>query len=76
MAVKLSLNVSILLKETTKAIILIIPFVVAHYMLNIDYNNLKLYAVYFIIFSWAFVTVLYMTNRDFFIPIIAKIRKK
>ena len=71
----LGLNVRILVVEFAKSMILILPFVTIHYILNLDYHNLYVYGAYFIVFSALFVSVLLVTNKPFFLLLQSKLKK-
>lgn len=71
----LGLNVRILVVEFVKSMIVILPFVAVHYILNLDYHNLYVYGAYFIVFSVLFVSVLLVTNKSFFILLQSKLKK-
>jgi len=72
----LALDVQMLVIELLKAMLVIVPFILLHYVFNLDYHNLYLYVGYFVIFSIFYVAVLYFTNKAFITSLLAKIRKK
>lgn len=53
-----------------------IPFLAVHYLLNVDYHHLLVYALYFLAFSAIFVMSVYMTNRELLQLILQKLRKR
>ena len=72
----LSLDVKMLVAEFVKSMFVILPFVVVHYVLNLNYHNLYEYGVYFFLFSIFFVSALYITNKTFFTSLLSKFHKK
>ena len=72
----LSLDVRMLATEIVKSVLLILPFLVVHFILQLDYRNLYLYAGYFVVFSVAYFVVLYYINRTFFTSLLSKFHKR
>lgn len=72
----LALDIKLMLVEISKPMIVILPFVVIHYILTPDYNKLYLYIGYFVAFSILYAIVLYMTNKSFFKSLFSKVRHK
>lgn len=62
---KLSLQIDVRanIKIAFMSFMVIVPFLIIHFVLNLDYNKIILYGLYFIAFSVAYCTVLYMTNK-------------
>lgn len=72
----LSLDTNTLVLEFMKSMGGIIPFVALHYFFELDYQNLFLYVIYFIVFSVSYIIVLYCTNKSFFKILLSKIHKR
>lgn len=72
----LLLDIKMLVVEFSKSMIVVFPFVVVHYIFNLDYHNLYEYGAYFFLFSMFFVSVLYVTNKTFFKLLLSKFHKK
>lgn len=76
MRIKLTIDTKSLLKNILKACAIIVPFIVVHYILQVDYHNLLKYTIYFILFTMLFLLVLYKTNKDFMVKIFANFHKQ
>lgn len=71
----LGLNVRMMVQELFFALLCLVPFILIHYLLNLDYRNLPLYIAYFVVFTVAYFVVLYFTNMQFFKQVISKFKK-
>lgn len=72
----LFLNVKMLFSEFVKSMVIIVLFIVLHFLLALDYRNLYIYVVYFCIFSVIYTVVLYVMNKSFFLSILSKLRNR
>lgn len=70
----LLLNINVFVWEFAKSILIILLFVVMHYLFAPDFHSLLIYAVYFFIFSIVYTTVLYLTNKSFFLLILSNFK--
>lgn len=71
----LGINVKLLVKELVLAMLYIIPFILIHYWLNLDYHNLPFYIAYFVIFTIVYIVVIYFTNKHFIKQVIKKFKR-
>ena len=71
----LGLNVRLMAKELILAMIYLIPFILIHYWLNLDYHNLPLYIAYIVVFTILYFVVLYFTNKHFIKQVIEKFKR-
>lgn len=60
----LHIDVKAIIRIALKGFMLILPFLLVHFVINIDYNNIILYGLYFIIFSVFYCVVVYFTNQE------------
>ena len=72
----LSLEIKMLVMEFLKSMVVIVPFIILHYVLSPDYHNIYMYVGYFVVFSMVYFTALYLTNRSFFGSFVSKLRKR
>jgi len=72
----LNLDINLMIKELVKAFALIIPFVIFHFAISVDYENVATYIVYFILISICFFSMLYFINKVFVHQIISKLHRK
>lgn len=73
---ELHLDILLLVKQIIKVLLCAIPFVIVHFYIAPDFNDLVLYASHFLIFSLLYLGILYVTNKAFFVQIIHKFSKK
>lgn len=76
MKLNLSLDVNMLISEFVKSMVVIVPFIILHTVLALDYHNLFIYATYIGLFSVLFMVVLFVTNKTFFSSILSKFRNR
>lgn len=76
MKLNLSLDVNMLISEFVKSMVVIVPFIILHTVLALDYRNLFIYATYIGLFSVLFMVVLFVTNKSFFSSILLKFRNR
>ena len=72
----LSLEIKMLVMEFLKSMVVIVPFIILHYVLSPDYHNIYMYVGYFVVFSMVYFTALYLTNRSVFGSFVSKLRKR
>ena len=60
----LRLDLSKLIGTSVVSVAIAIPFFLAHFLLSPNYHYVLQYVVYFILFTVAFFTALYFTNKD------------
>lgn len=72
----LTLDSRILVLEFLKSMACIVPFIILHYLLSPDYHNLYIYVGYLVVFSVAYIVVLYLTNKTIVESIVSKYRKR
>lgn len=71
----LGLNVQMMAKELLFALLYLVPFILIHYLLSLDYHNLPLYIAYFVVFTIVYLVVLYFTNKQFIKQVVAKFKR-
>lgn len=59
-----------------KCLLVVLPFLVVHFVLQLDYNNIVLYGLYFILFSIVYCVVVYYTNIEIINLFIDRIRHR
>lgn len=69
----LKINLINIIFLIAKSILIIIPFIILHFIFSFDYSNLKAYSSYFIIFSVVYLGIIYLTNKPFIKIIVNKI---
>lgn len=69
----LLIDTSSIVKIAFTSMALIIPFLIVHFLLALDYNIIILYAIYFVIFTLLYCAVVYIFNKELFNQIINKV---
>ena len=73
---ELHIDILIQLKQLAGLSLIIMPFLIAHFLISPNFNRIIIYLCYFMIFSIMYIGVLYIYNRSFFIPLIRKFKRK
>ncbi len=74
MKINLKLDVSGLVKIALSSTAIIIPFVLAHFVLGFDYENIFQYSIYLVIFTLLYGAIVYVANKDFVKLLISKFK--
>lgn len=72
----LLIDTSSIVKIAFTSMMLIIPFLIVHFVLALDYNRIFVYAIYFVLFSILYCAVVYIFNKELFKQIINKVTHK
>lgn len=72
----LFIDVKAIIRIAFMSLLVIAPFLIIHFVLNLDYNNILLYGLYFILFSVVYCFVVYSTNKEIFKLFINRILHK
>lgn len=74
MKINLKLDVSGLVKIALSSTAIIISFVLAHFVLGFDYENIFQYSIYLVIFTLLYGAIVYVANKDFVKLLISKFK--
>ncbi len=74
MKIDLKLDVAALVKIGLSSAAIIIPFVLAHFVLGLDYENIFPYLIYVVAFTILYGVVVYVANKDFVQLLISKFK--
>ena len=72
----LHIDVNAIIKIAFMSFFVIAPFLFVHFVLHLDYNNILLYGLYFIIFSVVYCVVVYFINKEIINLFIDRIRHR
>ena len=72
----LKIDVNAMVRIAATSTVVIIPFLVLHFIIKLDYNNLFPYIIYVILFSMVYFAVVFISNRDFARMIIGKLHRR
>lgn len=70
----LLVDINTIFKISFKLILIVLPFVLLHYFLKINLLNIKTLTIYFFIFSFVYLTVLIIANKQFVEQLLVKIK--
>lgn len=62
---ELHIDIRMMTSIALKSTLIIIPFIVIHFLLRFDYNHIISYIVYAVVFTVVYGIVVYLTNKDF-----------
>lgn len=71
----LHIDIRMMTKIALTSTLIIIPFIVTHYILRFDYNHIISYIVYVVIFTVVYGFVVYLTNKDFTKLLLSKFQR-
>lgn len=71
----LHIDIRMMTKIALTSTLIIIPFVVIHFILRFDYNHIISYIVYVVSFTVVYGFVVYLTNKDFTKMLLSKIQR-
>lgn len=72
---EMKLNIYNLLREMLFPMILIIPFILFHFLLHINTKELSIFVLYFLSFSSIYSVIFVIINREIMLEFIRKLRK-